>query len=63
MSSKPYDVYIDSGITVRIPTGTDPDTPEGYNVLKDLATKKFVEILVRNQVDFTYEYLDAKDDK
>ena len=55
MSSKSYDVYIDSGITVRVPTGTDPDTPGGYEILKNLATKEFVNQLLRMKVTFTYE--------
>jgi hypothetical protein len=63
MSSKSYDVYIDSGINLQIPSTTDPDTPEGYEVLKDLATKKFIDMLVKNKIDFTHEPLDGDDDE
>jgi hypothetical protein len=62
MSSKSYDVYIDSGINLKIPSKTDPDTPEGYDVLKDLATKKFIDMLVKNEIDFTHEPLDGDEE-
>jgi hypothetical protein len=62
MSSKSYDVYIDSGINLKVPSTTDPDTPEGYAVLKDLATKKFIDMLVKNQIDFTHEPFDEDEE-
>jgi len=63
MSSISYDVYIDSGINLKLPSGTDPDTPEGYEVLKDLATKKFIDMLLKMQIDFTHEPLDGDDNE
>lgn len=55
MSSKSYDVYIDSGIKLKLPDKTNPDTPEGYKVLCELATLKFIDMLLEKQVDFTTE--------
>ncbi len=62
MSSKSYDVYIDSGINLKVPSTIDPDTPEGYEVLKDLATKKFIDMLVKNEIEFTHEPLDGDEE-
>jgi len=59
MSSISYDVYIDSGINLKLPSGTDPDTPEGSKVLSELATQIFIDMLLKKQIDFTHEPLDG----
>jgi hypothetical protein len=52
-------VYIDSGINLKLPSGTDPDTPEGSKVLSELATQIFIDMLLKKQIDFTHEPLDG----
>lgn len=38
---------------------TDPDTPEGGKVLRELATRIFIDRLLKKQIDFTHEPLDG----
>lgn len=52
---KSYDIFVQSGITIKLPNGVNPDTPNGYKILKDLVTKKFIENLKSEQVDFDWE--------
>lgn len=61
MSSISYDVYIDSGINLKLPLSTNPDTPEGGKVLRELATRIFIDRLLKKQIDFTHETLDGDD--
>lgn len=62
MGSKSYDVYIDSGINLKLPPKTDPNTPEGYKVLCELATLKFIDMLLEKQIAFTTELYDEEED-
>lgn len=41
------DVFLSSGVCVTVPDGTDPDTPEGYQAVKEAAIDKFLELLGR----------------
>jgi hypothetical protein len=36
-----FDVWMDTGVTVAVPAGTEPNTPEGLEVIKAAAVEKF----------------------
>lgn len=40
-----FDVWLDSGATVEVPAGTDPDTPDGHRVLREAARRKLRALL------------------
>jgi hypothetical protein len=49
------DVFLDTGVAVRLPPGVDPDTDEGYEVLKELAKQQFLELLRSGTFDLLAE--------
>jgi hypothetical protein len=63
MKNKSLDVYIDSGINIIVPKELDPNKPEDYKIFSSLVTKKFVNELLANQVDFTWEEYEEDDDE
>lgn len=59
---KYLDVYLDSGICLEVPADLDPDTPEGFRRMYDLALPRFLEKLQAETVDLDYEWYTGKDD-
>lgn len=49
------DVFLASGVCVTVPDGTDPESPEGYQLIKDAAALKFLAMLQGNGYDIEAE--------
>ena len=50
------DVFLDSGVSVEVPDGTDPDTEEGLVTVKHAAVEAFTELLTdTNMFDIQIE--------
>ncbi len=45
------DVYLDSGVTVEVPDGTDTESNEGYQVVVNAARQKLIEMLKEDYFD------------
>lgn len=53
-----FDVFLDTGVSVTVPDGTDPDSDEGYVVIKQAARAEFLRILSEG-FDVDYEQEDS----
>jgi hypothetical protein len=53
---KSYDVFMDSGVNVKLPDCVDPESEEGETLIREAATEGFVAVLRHNYgADFTWQ--------
>ena len=50
-----FDVFLNSGVMVTVPDGTNPDTNEGYELIKKEAKHKLLDLLNYNAFDVEIE--------
>jgi hypothetical protein len=50
-----YDVFFATGVCVDIPDEIDADTPDGTEQLKRAAAVKFVDAILHERFDITFE--------
>jgi hypothetical protein len=50
------DVYLDTGVSIAVPAGVDPETEGGLAVIKELARRQFLDMLRDGTFDIRCEY-------
>jgi len=60
-----FDVWMETGVCVKVPSGTDPDSDAGREVIKAAAVAKFREMLDNPEsgIDLMVEPFDAEMDE
>jgi hypothetical protein len=48
------DVFIDTGVCVRVPSGTDAESPEGCEAIKVAAREQFIAMISGGSFDITF---------
>lgn len=65
--ARSFDVFMESFVNVVIPEEVDPDSDEGYQIIRKAATEKYLKALDAHLAEFTWkEYKDGEyveDDK
>jgi len=50
-----FDVWMDSGVCVSVPRGTDHNSPEGVEIIKAAALAQLRDMIDAGQIDVTIE--------
>jgi hypothetical protein len=54
-----FDVWLESGVSVRVPEGTDANTEAGLSVIREAAAESLRRMLERGQYDLVVEPFEA----
>lgn len=56
--NKHYTVFLDTGVSISLPSHVDLDTKEGYEIFKKAASEKLKIILNSDEASFEWERAD-----